>query len=47
MFDLAVKIIPCLDMKNGKVVKGIRFENIKEIGDPPSLASKYEKDGAD
>jgi len=41
------KIIPCLDMKDGKVVKGVRFENIKDVGDPPLLAAKYEKDGAD
>jgi len=41
------KIIPCLDMKDGKVVKGIKFENVKEIGDPPAFAAKYEKDGAD
>jgi len=41
------KIIPCLDMKNGKVVKGIKFENVKDVGDPPSFASKYENDGAD
>jgi cyclase len=34
-------------MKDGKVVKGIRFENIKSVGDPPALASKYERDGAD
>ena len=44
---MAVKIIPCLDMKNGKVVKGIKFENVKEIGDPPTLAARYERDGAD
>jgi len=44
---VAVKIIPCLDMKNGKVVKGIKFENVKEIGDPPTLAARYERDGAD
>ena len=41
------KIIPCLDMMNGKVVKGIKFQGMKEVGDPPSLAAKYEKDGAD
>ena len=43
----ARKIIPCLDMMNGKVVKGIKFRGMKEVGDPPSLAAKYEKDGAD
>ncbi|MCL1984391.1 MAG: imidazole glycerol phosphate synthase subunit HisF [Methanomassiliicoccaceae archaeon] len=41
------KIIPCLDMMNGKVVKGIKFQGMKELGDPPSFASRYEKDGAD
>ena len=41
------KIIPCLDMKDGKVVKGIKFADVKEVGDPPTLAAKYEKDGAD
>jgi len=41
------KIIPCLDMKDGKVVKGIKFENVKDIGDPPKLAKAYEDQGAD
>lgn len=41
------KIIPCLDMKDGKVVKGIQFENIQTIGDPIELALEYEKQGAD
>jgi len=41
------KIIPCLDMKDGKVVKGIKFENVKDIGDPPKLAESYENQGAD
>ena len=41
------KIIPCLDMKDGKVVKGIKFENVKDIGDPPKLARSYEDQGAD
>lgn len=41
------KIIPCLDMKDGKVVKGINFEGVKEIGDPVEFAKKYEADGAD
>jgi len=43
----AKKIIPCLDMKEGKVVKGIKFKDIKELGDPPSFAAQYERDGAD
>ena len=41
------KIIPCLDMKDGKVVKGIKFKGMKDIGDPPLFAAKYEKEGAD
>jgi cyclase len=43
----ARKIIPCLDMMEGKVVKGIKFKGMKELGDPPSFAAQYEKDGAD
>lgn len=41
------KIIPCLDMKNGKVVKGINFVNIKEVGDPVEIAKEYCAQGAD
>ena len=41
------KIIPCLDMKDGKVVKGVNFVGIKEVGDPVELAKKYNEDGAD
>ena len=41
------KIIACLDNKNGKVVKGIKFKDIKELGDPVELAMKYEKAGVD
>jgi len=41
------KIIPCLDMKNGMVVKGVNFTEIKEVGDPVELAKKYCNDGAD
>ncbi len=44
---LAKRIIPCLDVKDGKVVKGINFEGLKEIGDPVALAKKYDKQGAD
>ncbi|MGI5964971.1 MAG: imidazole glycerol phosphate synthase subunit HisF [Candidatus Methanomethylophilaceae archaeon] len=43
----AKRIIPCLDMKNGKVVKGVRFEDVRDVGDPPAMASAYEKQGAD
>ncbi|EHP68754.1 imidazoleglycerol phosphate synthase, cyclase subunit [Metallosphaera yellowstonensis MK1] len=43
----AKRIIACLDVKDGKVVKGVRFVNLKEKGDPAILASKYEEEGAD
>ncbi|MBE6047378.1 MAG: imidazole glycerol phosphate synthase subunit HisF [Clostridium sp.] len=41
------RIIPCLDVRAGKVVKGINFVGIKEVGDPVELAKKYYKQGAD
>ena len=41
------RIIPCLDVDNGRVVKGTNFINIKDAGDPIELAKKYESDGAD
>lgn len=41
------KIIPCLDIKNGRVVKGVNFEGLKDMGDPVALAQKYSNDGAD
>lgn len=44
---LAKRIIPCLDIRNGKTVKGINFLNIKEVGDPVELGAKYAADGAD
>jgi len=43
----AKRIIPCLDVDDGKVVKGIKFEDIKEVGDPVDLARRYNADGAD
>jgi len=42
-----IKIMPCLDMKEGRVVKGIHFVNLKEAGDPAENAVFYEKEGAD
>lgn len=42
-----VRIMPCLDMKNGRVVKGIHFVDIKDAGDPVENASFYQKEGAD
>jgi len=42
-----IKIMPCLDMKEGRVVKGIHFIDLKEAGDPVENAAFYEKEGAD
>ncbi len=44
---LAKRIIPCLDVRNGKVVKGVNFEGIKEVGDPVEYAKEYNAQGAD
>ncbi|MDH3618087.1 MAG: imidazole glycerol phosphate synthase subunit HisF [Nitrosopumilus sp.] len=44
---LTKRIIPCLDVKNGRVVKGLHFESIKDAGDPVELAEKYSHEGAD
>lgn len=44
---VAKRVIPCLDIKDGKTVKGINFEGIKSVGDPVELAKKYVKEGAD
>jgi len=44
---LAKRIIPCLDIKNGKTVKGINFLNITDVGDPVELGALYAKMGAD
>jgi len=41
------RIIPCLDVKDGRVVKGVRFEALADMGDPPGLAARYEAQGAD
>ena len=42
---LAKRIIPCLDVRDGKVVKGINFVGIKEVGDPVELAKQYSHEG--
>src|SRR5512136_2625549 len=42
-----VKIMPCLDMKNGRVVKGIRFTDLTDAGDPVGNAAFYQQEGAD
>ncbi len=44
---LTKRIIPCLDIKDGRTVKGVNFENIRDAGDPVELAVRYCKDGAD
>lgn len=44
---LTKRIIPCLDVRDGKVVKGINFVGIKEVGDPVELARAYDEQGAD
>lgn len=44
---LAKRVIPCLDVKDGKVVKGTEFENLRDVGRPPELAELYSKEGAD
>jgi cyclase len=43
----ALRILPCLDIKGGRVVKGTRFENLVDSGDPGELAARYEAEGAD
>jgi cyclase len=44
---LSVRIIPCLDVKDGRVVKGVQFQGLRDIGDPVELAIKYYESGAD
>ena len=44
---LCKRIIPCLDLKNGRVVKGVRFEQLRDAGDPAEQASLYDAEGAD
>ena len=45
--SLAVRIIPCLDVRGGRVVKGINFKDIVDAGDPAEAASRYDAEGAD
>ena len=45
--SLAVRVIPCLDVADGRVVKGLRFENLRDAGDPVEAARRYEAEGAD
>ena len=44
---LAKRIIPCLDVDAGRVVKGVRFQDLRDAGDPVELAARYDADGAD
>src|ERR1700675_1471379 len=44
---LAKRIIPCLDVKDGRVVKGTRFVNLRDAGDPAEVAALYDQQGAD
>jgi len=45
--SLTKRIIPCLDVKDGTVVKGIKFLQLKDVGYPPEMAQEYERQGAD
>src|SRR3569833_2646888 len=44
---LAKRVIPCLDVDRGRVVKGTNFVNLRDAGDPVEVAARYEKEGAD
>ena len=44
---LAVRVIPCLDVDNGRVVKGVNFQNLRDAGDPVEMAKVYDAEGAD
>ena len=44
---VATRVIPCLDVDNGRVVKGVNFENLRDAGDPVELAKLYGEQGAD
>jgi cyclase len=45
--SLAIRVIPCLDVHDGRVVKGVNFRNLRDAGDPVELAAAYGADGAD
>ena len=45
--SLAKRIIPCLDVDNGRVVKGVKFVDIRDAGDPVEIARRYDREGAD
>ena len=44
---VAIRVIPCLDVDDGRVVKGINFEGMRDVGDPVELAKRYDAEGAD
>src|SRR5919109_4306695 len=44
---LARRIIPCLDVKDGRVVKGVNFVGLRDAGDPVEIATRYDEEGAD
>ncbi|MFI6484436.1 imidazole glycerol phosphate synthase subunit HisF [Nonomuraea sp. NPDC050663] len=44
---VAIRVIPCLDVDAGRVVKGVNFENLRDAGDPVELARRYDEEGAD
>lgn len=44
---MLTRLIVCLDMRDGRVVKGVRFEGLRDVGDPVELAARYEDEGAD
>ena len=45
--EVAIRVIPCLDVKDGRVVKGTNFKDLKDAGDPVELAARYDEEGAD
>jgi cyclase len=45
--SVAIRVIPCLDVDAGRVVKGVNFENLRDAGDPVELAARYDAQGAD
>lgn len=45
--NFAIRVIPCLDTRGGRVVKGVRFESLRDAGDPVECARRYEDEGAD
>ncbi|MEO0459458.1 MAG: imidazole glycerol phosphate synthase subunit HisF [Myxococcota bacterium] len=44
---IAPRVIPCLDVRDGRVVKGVKFQGLRDAGDPRELAARYEEQGAD